>query len=81
MSEEKGSSIEKVVIYVRLMGEGTTVFRPTQGVPFGEGHYKLLPSDDYDPDDEIWEFLPGSVVSVEMQRLDGGVVMVAVGAK
>ncbi len=80
MSAEKGLNIEPIVIYVRLIGEGTTVFRPTQGVPLGEGHYKLLPANDYDPDDETWEFLPGSVVCGEMRQLDGDVVMVAVGA-
>lgn len=78
MSADQDSSIEHAVIYVRLLGEGTPVFRPTHGVLLGEGRYKLLPTDDYDPEDETWEFLPGSVVFGKMQRLDGEVVIVAV---
>ena len=49
-------------IHVSLLDEGTTVFRPTQGAPLGGGVYEVLATPDYDPDDENWEFPPGSVV-------------------
>ena len=78
MLEEKGSDINLIEIYVKLIGEGTMVFRPTHGELIGEGLFRLLPTEDYDPEDEAWEFLPGSVVRGEMRRLDGGEVIIAV---
>ena len=78
MSEEKDLSINPIEIYVKLIGEGTLVFRPTIGEPIGEGQFRLLPTEDYDPEDETWEFLPGSVVRGEKRRLDGDDVIVAV---
>jgi hypothetical protein len=51
-----------VEIYVRLLDEGTDVSRPTKGIVLGGGLFKLLPTDNYDPDDERWEFLPRSIV-------------------
>lgn len=54
-----------VQIYVRLPEEETPTSRPTQAIALGNGLYKLLPTENYDPDDELWEFLPGSIVHVE----------------
>lgn len=54
---------ELVEIYVALLDEGIDVFRPVQAVVIGENKYRLLGLDQYDPDDEIWEFPPGSIVS------------------
>lgn len=68
-----------IQVYVQLLGEGTTVFRPTTGVPFGRGAVKLLPPENFDPSDEDWEFAPGSVVRVEPRVLSGTEVLVAVG--
>jgi hypothetical protein len=59
-----------VEIYVRLLDEGTDVSRPTKGIVLGNGLFKLLPTDNYDPDDEHWEFLPGSTVRAK-EVLDG----------
>ncbi len=75
MSAETDLSTETV--YVFLLGEGTTVSRPTQAIVLGGGKYKLLATSGYDPEDEIWEFLPGSVVSCELEILDGHKVHVA----
>ncbi len=36
--------------------------RPTQAIPLGGDLYKLLPTPHYDPEDEIWEFVPGAIV-------------------
>jgi hypothetical protein len=52
-------------IYVRLLGEGTEVFRPTKGVDLGGGVFIVLPTADYDSIDETWEFPPGSRVHCE----------------
>ncbi|MGB4101341.1 MAG: hypothetical protein WBK91_05495 [Alphaproteobacteria bacterium] len=51
-----------VTVYVQLLEEGTDTIRPTQAMPLGGDLYKLLPTPNYDPEDEIWEFVPGSVV-------------------
>ncbi len=67
-------------VYVRLLGEGTTVYRSTRAVRVAPGAAKLLPPKDFDPSDEEWEFAPGSVVRIELRVLSGGEVFVAVGA-
>jgi hypothetical protein len=55
----------EVTVYVRLLQEGTEVFRPTKAEACENGVYRLLPTPDYDPEDECWEFLPGSLVKVK----------------
>ena len=56
---------ETVEIYVQLLEEGSPPARPTQAIPLSNGLYEILPTSDYDPADEIWEFLPGSIVRCE----------------
>lgn len=59
-------SVNKLVkIYVTLLEEGTPTIRGTQAIPLGNDLYKLLPTDNYDPGDETWEFLPGSTVKAK----------------
>lgn len=61
-----------VEIQVRLLDEGTNCSRPTQGVILGNGLFKLLPIDNYDPNDEHWEFVPGSIAyAKEVRNIDG----------
>ncbi len=81
-------SEDTVEVFVPLLDEGTPTLRGTQALPLGEGLYKvLLPVSNYDPEDEVWEFPPGSIVRCvettsaitgkkilkanEMQRPDG----------
>jgi len=64
-------------IYISLLDEGTTVFRPTQGVPVREGVYEVLPTSDYNPEDEHWEFTPGSVVHCLIEEHEGDMILVA----
>lgn len=66
-------------IYIRLLDEGTEVFRPTSAEPVG-ALFKVLPTSNYDPQDEKWEFVPGSVVKCEKRKLQGDEVLVAVKA-
>lgn len=54
-----------VLIYVRLPEEETPTSRPTEATVLKNDLYQLLPTVDYDPEDEVWEFLPGSVVRAE----------------
>jgi hypothetical protein len=56
------SSIETATIYIRLLEEGTTCSRPTQALAMPDGSYKVCAATDYDPSDELWEFVPGSRV-------------------
>jgi hypothetical protein len=60
------------------MNEGTDVARPTQAVALADGTFRLLPTVDYDPEGEIWEFPPASVVGAEVQRFSSGEILVAV---
>ena len=59
---------ETVVVYVPLLDEGTPTLRGTQAIPLGKDLYKLLPTSDYDPEDETWEFLPGSIVQCDVTK-------------
>ena len=65
-------------IYVALLDEGTDVWRPTEATALGQGLYKLLPTPNYDPEDEIWEFLPGSIVRVKPKMFRDGEELVAI---
>ncbi len=77
MSVERVSSTETLPVYVRLLNEGTDVMRPTEAAQVRAGVLRLLPTDDYDPEDEHWEFPPGSVVSCEQETREGEVILVA----
>ena len=70
-----------VEIYVRLLGEGTECSRPTQGISLGHGLFRLLPTTDYDREDEQWEFAPGSLVRVKEVRNENGSYLLAVPAE
>jgi hypothetical protein len=69
---------DHIEIFVPLLDEGTHVWRPTQALVIGEGLFKILATPDYDPDDELWEFPPGSVVRCEKRRGEAGEHLVAV---
>jgi hypothetical protein len=68
---------DTTTVYVHLLDEGVTVIRPTQAVPLGGEAYKLLATPDYDPADEHWEFVPGSVVRCAEEKWEAGSVLVA----
>jgi hypothetical protein len=76
MSVDADSGIS--LVYVGLLNEGTVVYRPASAVALRPGIVKLVAPGDYDPDDETWEFEPGSVVRVEPKTLEGKEVRVAV---
>jgi len=77
MSAEMDSNIEPQTLFVELLDEGTACLRPTQGIPLGENTYRLLPTADYDPEDEHWQFLPGSIVKCRTEVWSGEDVLVA----
>lgn len=68
-------------IYIQLLGEGTIVYRPVPAIEIGENIFQLKGEEIYDPDDEEWEFLPGTKVKVKQKELEGENVLVAIGKK
>jgi hypothetical protein len=67
-----------VQIYVNLLDKDTPGLRPAQALAWGNGLFELLPTKDYDPKIEHWEFLPGSFVhGTEVDR-DGESYLLAV---
>ena len=69
--------LETVTIYIRLLDEGTEVARPTQGELLEGDIYRVLSIPNYDPEDEHWEFPPGSVVRCAMEKRQDGEFLVA----
>ena len=70
-------STNSVRIYVPLLHEGTDAFRPATGVFVGPDTVRVEKPDDYDPDDEVWEFPPGSEVVCVAEFRGGMQVLVA----
>lgn len=68
---------ELSTIYVALLDEGTSVWRPVKAQRIGEDMYRIV-SENLDPDDEHWQFPPGTVMRCEVRRLSGGESLVAV---
>lgn len=71
---------ERVTVYVRLLDEGVPVLRPVPAVALSPGICRLERTDDYDPQDETWEFLPGTSVRCETVMLGDDSVLRAVAA-
>lgn len=65
-------------VYVRLLGEGTEVFRPVPAIVLSGSKCVLRGQEIFDPIDEDWEFLPGTTVNVEERLLNGESVLVAI---
>jgi hypothetical protein len=72
--------VRRTTVYVKLLDEGTDVWRPVPAEDLGQRRYRLLPTDTYDPEDEAWEFPPGTVATCEARQLSDGVYLVAVHA-
>jgi hypothetical protein len=70
---------KKIAVYVRLLGEGTEVYRLVPAKPLSSSVYVLGGQELHDPDDEEWEFLPEANVRVETRILSGEAVLVAIG--
>ena len=66
------------IIYVQLLEEGTDVFRPVPAIRIEKNIFKLMGVDMYNPEDETWEFSPGTYVQVEERRLNDENVFVAI---
>jgi hypothetical protein len=51
--------------------------RPTEGLPQADQTFTVLPTPEYDPDDEVWEFVPGTLVRCRKELQDGEEFLVA----
>ena len=56
-------------VFVRLVGEGTPVWRPVPAVHVSDGMYRLGGAQ---TPDEQWEFEPGTVVRCAQRRFSDG---------
>lgn len=65
------------IIYIQLIEEGTKVYRPVPAIKIKNNIYEVKGFENYDPEDEVWEFSPGTFVLVEEQNLNGENVLVA----
>ncbi len=65
-------------IYIKLLREGTVVYRPVPAIKIKGDLYKIKGEKIYDPGDEEWEFSPGTIVFVQRKELEGGKVLVAI---
>ncbi len=63
-------------IYIPLTDEAA--YSPTQAIILANGFFEVLVSSDYDPEAEIWEFLPGSIVRCEEREHKGKRFLLAV---
>lgn len=68
----------KKKIYIPLLNEGVPVIRPTFGILVKRNIYKVLPTPDYDPENEEWEYPPGSIVICKFLIQDGKKILVAI---
>jgi hypothetical protein len=75
---EEPDERDAITIYVRLLDEGTEVWRPAKAVTVGEGLYRLLATPDYDLVDEEWEFPPGSIVAGKQKIGSDGEFLAAI---
>lgn len=64
-------------IYVHLLEEGTEVLRPAPARQISELVYLMLLPEDYDDEDEIWAFPPGSLVRCVAEVRQGESILVA----
>jgi hypothetical protein len=63
--------MEKTIkVYVTLLEEGTPTLRPTQAIDHGNGTCTLMATPKYNPESEIWEFVPGTKVFFEPAKTD-----------
>lgn len=70
---------DMVKIFIPLLEEGTPTIRPTQAISLGQDRYKILATPDYDPEDEVWAFLPGTVVRAKwVKGYKGNLILQAI---
>ena len=69
------------IIYIQLLNEGTKVYRPIPALEIEHDVFKVQGHEIYDPENEEWEFVPGTIVTVTQRELEGEMVLVAISEK
>jgi hypothetical protein len=77
MLEATDFSIKFDTIYIQLLNEGTTVYRPTQGRLIENCIYEVQPTSNYSVSGEEWEFPPGSLVECVVETHDNKNILIA----
>ena len=77
MSGDAQLPSNKVRLYVCLLNEGATCARPTTGVFVARDVVRVDATENYDPEDEEWEFPPGSEVRLVAEMWSDGQILVA----
>lgn len=67
-----------VTIYIDLPEEESPTLCKTKAIDMGNSLYKVLPTPHYDPEDQVWEFLPGSIVRCIEKEIKIGKILLAV---
>lgn len=70
-----------MTIHVVLLDEGTWCARPTECIDVGGGLFRLLPTPNYNSEDEHWEVPPGSIVRCKSIQGTSGEYLLAVRAE
>lgn len=70
--------VEQTMVFVDLPEEGSPTIYGVPAEIIGNGRYKLLTPEEYDPEDTVMQFLPGSVVRCEKKMNRGKEILVAV---
>ena len=69
--------MSRQTIYVALLDESVDVWRPVEAEELRDGSF-LIVSANCCPEDERWEFEPGSLVHCEVKQLADGPALAAV---
>lgn len=67
------SSFFMHVVYVYAFKGGTNSLRPVLAEKVGYDAYKLLSPDEYDPENEKWDFVPGTMVIVKRETSESSI--------
>ncbi len=70
-------SEKTIKVYIDLLEEGTPTLRPAQAIDLGNGTAKLLPTENYNPESEIWQFVPGTIVKFKEVNNGGEKILFA----
>jgi hypothetical protein len=63
-----------MTIYVELLNEGTSCWRPVEAIPLADGRFQITA---LQSDEENWEFRPGDIVECELKHFQNGFGLVA----
>lgn len=69
VEEHENTQMGDVTIFIPLLDEGTSVWRPTKAKALGNGHYRIV---GIIPSGEKWAFEPGATVRCETKKFGDG---------